>query len=278
MTFRTFISTTVFTAGLLAAPVFAQSANGDLDRLYEVLQLDAVTEIMQQEGTRYGATIGEDMFPDRLDGEWDLAVAQIYDLERMQDKVRADFAQSLTDADIAPILAYFETAPGQTFVTLEISARRAMLDEAVKDASEDSATIARADRTPRFQMIAEFIETNDLIEPNVVGALNSNYAFYVGLMDGDAFGGDLSEDQILTDVWTQEPDIRANSTDWLFSFLLMAYDPMSDDDLADYIAFSKTDAGAAVNLALFEAFDEMFEGISYQLGRAAADVMTAQDL
>ena len=38
----------------------------------------------------------------------------------------------------------------------------------------------------REQMVPEFAEANDLIELNVVGALNSNLAFYRGMADGAA--------------------------------------------------------------------------------------------
>ena len=70
-----------------------------------------------------------------------------------------------------------------------------------------------------------FIETNNLIETNVAGALNTNYAFYMGLMDGQAFGGALTEEQVLSDVWSQEAEIRSNTTEWLYAFLWMAYQP-----------------------------------------------------
>ena len=72
----------------------------------------------------------------------------------------------------------------------------------------------------------------------------------------------MTEDQILTDVWSQEADIRENTTDWLFSFLFMAYAPLDDADLEAYIAFSQTDAGETINRAMFDSFDELFTGIN----------------
>ena len=63
-------------------------------------------------------------------------------------------------------------------VSLEVSARRALLDEAVDVASKEAAVAAKKANTERFQLVDTFVQTNDLIETNVVGAMNSNVAFY----------------------------------------------------------------------------------------------------
>lgn len=88
----------------------------------------------------------------------------------------------------------------------------------------------------------------------------------------------MTEEQILSDVWAQEPDIRFNSTEWLYSFLLMAYAPLSDEELETYITFSESEVGQDINRALFAAFDQMFIDISRALGLASAEMMVVQDL
>jgi hypothetical protein len=45
-----------------------------------------------------------------------------------------------------------------------------------------------------------------------------------------------------------------------------------------YIAFSETPAGATMNAALFAAYDELFGAISHDLGRAAAEMLSGQDI
>jgi len=176
------------------------------------------------------------------------------------------------------MLAFFTSEPGRTIVSLEVSAREALLDDAVEEAAKEAASIALADDAPRMALIQEYAEVNSLVETNVVGALNANYAFFSGLMEGGSFPQSMSEDEILADVWSQEPDIRANTTEWINSFLFMAYQPLSDDDLQAYIAFSQSEAGQEVNEALFAAFDAMFIDISRNLGRASARFMTRQEL
>ena len=116
------------------------------------------------------------------------------------------------------------------------------------------------------------------MENNVVGAMNSNYAFYAGLADGGAFPEDLTEEEILTDVWSQEEMIREDTSEWLYSYLSLAYRPLTEEDLAAYVAFSETEAGGALNRALFASFDEMFVAQSLALGLSAARFMAAQEL
>ncbi len=268
-------------AALVLAWPFAPVAHAgdDLDtRIFAALGLPEMIGIMRDEGLAYADQISQDMFPDRISAEWPRTVAAIYDVDRMRTAAETGMSDALASADRDAILAFFMTEPGKTFVQLEIAARRALLDDAVEEMSKEAAAIDAMDETPRNAQLQRFVEINDLVETNVVGALNSNYAFYVGLMKGGAFGADLTEAQILSDVWTQEPDIRANTTEWVYSFLNLAYQPASDADLDTYIAFSESPAGRDLNRALFSAFDGLFEDISRELGVASAQQMLGADL
>ena len=264
------------TALVMALPVHAQDS--DTEVLFGLLMLPEIIDIMREEGLSHGDTIGADLFAGEPSADWDRTVAQIYDPEVMVDMVRQDFETSLSDADLDAMIAFFGSEQGQMIVGLVVSARRALLDDAVEEASGDAAAIAAAGNDPRLALVAEFIEVNNLVEANVAGSLNSYLAFYEGLLAGRAFGGALTEDQILTDVWSQEADIRESTTEWLFAFLYMAYAPLEDVDLEAYIAFSQTEAGRQINRAMFESFDELFLGISRSLGRASAAEMATQEL
>ena len=267
-----------------ACAVWASTASGQetapekTDALYEALGLPKMLQIMRTEGIDYGETIASDMFPSAAGPRWDAMVSEIYDVEMMHEEVRAAFEEELEGDDIDAMLAFFTSEPGRTIVQLEVSAREALLDDAVDEASKEAAALAAADQTPRFDMVTAYVAANDLIETNVVGALNSNYAFYMGLLDGGAMPDGMTAELALQDVWEQEDDIRASTSEWLYSFLYMAYEPLSDDDLQAYIDFSKTDAGQDLNDALFTAFNGMFDDVSRALGLASSRMMTSQEL
>lgn len=254
------------------------AAPADAVALFDALRLSEMVAIMREEGIAYGEEIGADLFGDQPPADWAATVAAIYEPTRLETQVRAALAEATEGADVGPIVTFFTTEPGATFIELEVSARRALLDDEVEQMAKEAAAVAMADRTPQFDQISRFVAVNDLVETNVVAAMNSTYAFYLGLMDGGAFPAEMTESDILSDVWDQEAMIRGNTEDWVYSFLLMAYGPLPPEDLEAYIAFSETDAGRAANRAVFAAFDGMFEDISLALGRAAARYMATQEL
>lgn len=276
MIHRTIAIASIVTSSFISLPALVQNTQAEL--LFDALGLPDIVDIMREEGVVYGAQIGTDLFPNKVSPAWRATVETIYDSAAMHASVKAAFIHALDNQDITPMVAFFSSDLGKTLVSLEVSARRALLDDTVDQASKDVATVAKANNTERFQLIDAFVQTNDLIEINVAGAMNSNVAFYTGLMAGGAFDEALTQDQIVNDVWDQEADIRATTSEWVYGFLMLAYDPVSVADLETYTKFSASDTGVALNGALFAAFDDMFDAISFALGREAARVMAGQDL
>lgn len=271
-----YLTATVFWA--FAVLPLGAGADADLQRLSRALGLPQIIAVMHDEGVSYGDELAESMFPNGADAGWRDTVAEIYDIDRMGDVALADFAENLDSAEVSELTGFFESPLGVEIIALEIAARRALLDDALDAANKAITARMIADKDPRIDLIRQFIVVNDLLETNIVGALNSSYAFYIGLVDGGAFRDAIPEDKILADVWQQEPDIRLETDEWLYGFLTLAYSPLSDADLVAYIEFSETAAGQALNSALFAGFDEMFEGISRALGLAAAKVMSSRQL
>lgn len=266
---------------LLASSLSSGAQQGVPADVIAALRMPEVIGVMQQEGIAYGADLEEELFPGAGGDRWAGSVALIYDAADMQARFDADFAAALGSdpAVLGPVLEFFRTDPGQRIVGLEIEARRALLDKAVEDAAGVTVADLRAGNDPRIDLIERFAETNDLIDQNVTGAMNANIAFYRGLMEGGAFGGmEMTEADILADVSAQEPEIRSDAEDWLYPFLMLAYEPLSDAEIEAYIAFSDSPAGQSLNAALFTAFEGLFGGISHDLGRAAAEILSGQDI
>lgn len=274
-------STILAPFALIATVSLAQAEAADAEAsaaLFAALGLPDMIDIMREEGLVYGDEIATDLLSTTTNAKWKKTVSDIYDLDRMRGGAAAALTSALNGKDVDAMLAFFTSDLGREVIELETSARRALLDDAVDDAAKQVAGDALAEDTPRSRMVTEFVETNDLIDTNVVGAMNANFAFYMGLQDGGAFDAELTEDQILTDVNDQEPQIRQNTTEWVYGFLMLAYQPLSDQELQAYIDFSKTEAGQDLNVAMFDAFDQMFVTISRELGRASAQYMAGQDI
>ncbi len=266
-------------ATITAAPVSAQSDDtAKVDALFAALGMPEIIDIMREEGLEYGTSLATEMVPGGVSSDWVTAVAAIYDPQMMLEEVRGAFGEALDGDDVDAMLDFYTSDAGTVIINLEVSARRALLDDAVEEASIDAAALEMMDETPRYLQVQGFVEANDLIESNVVGSLNSSYAFYTGLIDGGAMPAGVTLDTALQDVWSQENEIRESTTEWIYSFLLMAYHPLSDDELAAYIAFSDTVAGQELTSALFVSFEGMFEDISRALGLGVSRFMTSQEL
>ena len=274
------VSVTVALTPLSA--VAQDTAADDLDPLMDAMGLPEVLEIMRAEGLSYGEELAADLFggtgPGSVPRSWSATVDEIYSIPRLEETVRASLADDLEGSDTGAMLAFFDSDLGQRIIGLEVSARRAMMDEGVEDDSRDLVLEMIETEDPRLALLESFTEVNDLIENNVVGALNANFAFYTGLADGGAFEDGFTEDQMLSEVWSQEAAIRDDTVDWVFAYLALAYRPLSDADLQAYIDFSETQPGAVLNQALFTAFDDMFATVSMALGHAAAGYMAGEDL
>lgn len=262
---------------VLPRAAFAQ-AGRDVDGLIAALDLPGVLAVMRQEGLAYAEDLEAEMLGGRSGAGWQAAVEEIYDTARLEATVRPVFAEALAGHDVAAMTGFFEAQPGRRIVELEIGAREAFLEEAVEEAAKLRVAEMEAEQDPRLRQVDAFIAAGDLIEANVAGGLNTSLAFWRGLSDGGFPSRDMPEEDMLAQVWSQEPEIRAETTEWLRAYLSLAYEPLSDADLDAYIAFTRTPAGQALNRALFAAFDRMFADVSYRLGREAARGLAGQEL
>lgn len=256
----------------LGGPVRAETS----DKVLDALNLDGLLRIMRTEGLEYGRDMALDMFGRPDVARWSTQVSDIYDIARMETLIRRAFEEALDAEQTRPLHGFLTSEEGARIIGLELSAREAMVDPDTEEAARAAFRAIDGEDQQTLRQIEAFIRANDLIEANVAGAMNASYQFYRGLADGGALA--LTESEMLADVWSQEEETRDDTREWLFAFLLLAYSPLEAEVLDDYVAFSSSPPGRALNGALFAAFNEMYDSISYALGLAAAGQMTAQDL
>jgi hypothetical protein len=250
----------------------------ELRDLFIDMGLYRILEVMSAEGIDAAPDLEADMFPGQGGSAWPAVVAGIYATDRMVTLFEDALPlERMTPEVVADLTAFYDSDLGRRIAEGEIAARQAFLEPGVEEAARERARLEAAEASDRIALLSEFIAVNDLVERNVSGALNSNFAFYRGLADGGAFETDIPEDLMLTEVWGQEAEIRSDTTEWLYAYQMLAYDDLSDAEMGRYIAMSETRAGQALNAALFQAFDVLFERISYDLGQAAATFIAGED-
>lgn len=265
------------TAPLTGGP---QEAAVSADSVLQTLRIGELLGIMREEGVAYGASLEGELFPGRGGADWQRALASIYDARVMQARFSAAFKAAI-DGDEATLAAadrFFGAARGQRILELEIEARRALLDDGAEEAAKVRFADMQAAGDPRVALLEAFVAAGDFVEANVQGAMNANLAFWRGLAAAGGQLADTPEEDMLADVWGQEPEVRQQTTEWLFAYLALAYGPLPDADLEAYIAFTGSAEGRRLNIALFAAFDAVFEQVSHDLGRAAGRQMMGQDI
>lgn len=264
----------VVLSGLLALPVHASSQARDLMR---ALKLDDVIQILRDEGLEQGRQLGVESLGLASDqSAWTAQVSGIYDLEMITGEMETALDARMTPDQMAMAAAFFDAQRGQRILDLETAARLAMADEDVENAARDTYADLSGTDDALLDQVSRFVEVNDLLGRNVRGILQADFQFMLGLVDGGAYS--MDEGDIIDHVWSEIDTVREDTESWLFGYLLLAYGPLGTQDLEDYIGFSQTEAGRALNEALFAGFDAVYRDISYALGLALARAMSASDL
>lgn len=250
-------------------------ANEPVERLMQAMHLADIVEIMGQEGLEQGKELDKTVLDGAGGVYFKSQVEDIYDPAWMRKSLTRSVGRGLSDAQLEQAALFFESKLGQTIVSLENSARQAMMDDAIDELARQ--TYRQVDRnTEYFKLIDEYVQVNDLIEQNVRGSLSADYNFFLGMSDNR--GIPLDGDTMLSQLLGNKDEVTAETEAWIYSFLLMAYQPLSEAQMRENIAFSRTETGRALNEALFIGFDDMIDAISYRLGEAVGRAMTASEL
>ncbi|SDW42323.1 hypothetical protein [Roseicitreum antarcticum] len=272
----------------LATPGWAQMSQSDaqapqtadMAAFADAYLLPDLFRIMAAEGMEYAASVRTDFGIDVSTESWTQTVSALYDPQAMEAEFLAHFADAMAgQADaLSDALAFADSDLGARVLRLEISARDALLDPDVDTAAREALTDMRDAGHPRLALIDERIAVNDLIDLNVAVSLNTAYAFYNGMLMAGSPDFAQNPQDLLAQLWTQEPLIREDTTDWIHAYFVLAYQPLRDAELAAYTNFSASDSGVVLNNAMFAAFGATFDGISDALGRAAGAALQSTDL
>ncbi|MEM9968802.1 MAG: hypothetical protein AAF755_11970 [Pseudomonadota bacterium] len=259
---------------LLALP--AAWADARLSVLVDVLRLDEAAQILSQEGIAFSDELDRDMLDGQGGAAWRTQVTNIYDAQRMTETLREALATGLQGEALEQAITFYASDLGSDIVRFENTARVIIADPEAEAAAREQFVARMARDDPRIEVIGRLISSGDMVTRNVTNEMNAQFQFLRGLSDGDAL--DMSEAEMLRDA-SEDVDAKTEETRlWLNSYLLMAYAPLSDEQLETYVQFSQSTAGKALNRALFTGFANAYEEIFYALGRAVALNMRARDL
>lgn len=262
----------VFSLLVAALPSFGAAQSLSDAEFLDLIGIERLVGVMSLEGIADGQGLPEEAFGVLPGDGWGETLAEIYDADTMRAATEAAFMDAFEPRHRDEVEEFVASDAWQNAIDLEVAARMALLDPEVEEMVFDNADRDSIRDGTRARKIRRLIREAEMLDYNVESNLNSMLAFYLGLGDG-GFGLELSEDDLYAMILSEQEGMEQDIQDWLFAVLMMAYDPLSNRHLDQQIAFWQTTEGAAFNAALFRAFDVLFSDLSYELGKAAAQVM-----
>ena len=254
---------------------------GDIGARMTVIRLETDRSIYHagEQARLYAHVLDEDFEPQvqpsfeiTVNGQggdvWAQQVRDIYDPQRIETGLRTALSDGLEPDEIEAATAFYASQAGTEIVASENRARRLMSDAGIPSAARELVAQTRQENPALYAMVENYIGANGLIENNVAASMSQQHRFFLGLSDGGYT--ERTEADILDEVWQMRDPLTAETRDWLFGYLVLAYIGLPQDDLDAYLAFSRSEAGQALNAALFNGFGTVFRDVSYGLGRAVA--------
>lgn len=259
-------------------PAPAAGTTAEATALLALMQMEALLSVMAEEGRAHGGDLRDSLFPDRSAPGFGAAVARIYDPAVLMPRFAAGFAAALPPDAAAQAAAFYASPAGQRIAAGELAARRALLDEPAREAAEVAAAKMQAARDPRLRLIRRIIEAGDLIGQNTTGTMTARAAFNIALNATLPQVARRKEADVLAEIWAGEAQIRADSAEWLVSFMVLAYAGLSDGDLQAHADFLASAAGQALNRALFAGSEAAMVPALADLGREVGQVLQGHDI
>lgn len=258
---------------LLTLPAWADAR---MTVLVDLLELRQAAAILSDEGRSHADALNQDMLGGQGGPGWQMQVDSIHDASRMVEMVRRALEETMQPAEVESAIAFYASDLGGRIIALENAARAAISEREVEQIARANYGVLAGDGDPRIALVGRLIDAADMVDRNVSTALNSNYQFLRGMRDGGAL--EDSDEELLADIGTDLDAVTEDTSVWVYAYMLLAYYPLDDAEVARYATFAETDAGRALNRALFDGFGRAYEDTSYALGRAVALNMVAEDL
>ena len=238
---------------ILLLSVSSAWAEARMSVLVDVMRLREAAQILSQEGMSHAQALDAELLDGAGGSAWLTQAARIYDAQRLAETLRSSMAAQLQGEALEAVISFYASDLGTKIVNLENSARLVMHDSAVEEAARDRYLALRTSNHPRLDLIARYIATGDMVSRNLSTQLNTQVQLFRGLKEGGAIT--MTEEEILDQATQGLASQQESILDWLNTYFLLAYDPLSDRELEVYIAFTETEAGRIFNRALFAGFE-----------------------
>ncbi|WP_134726629.1 hypothetical protein [Paracoccus luteus] len=260
----------------LASPPASQQALAPMaDRVAAALDLDRLALVIAAEMTGLADPLSS-AADGTGDAQWAQAVRRIATPDRLARGLRAGLDQAIADmgarppAPLAEAVAFWTGDLGRRALSLQLSARVALVDPGVEAAASAAFAEAMARADPRAAQVTRLIAAADLVDPAVALSLNMGMAMLRGLRDAGGLAVPLSDDDIAAEVAAQEAQLRAQLAGWAEALLYLSCAGLTDAEVEVLIAIAASPGGRELSALADRAALVALTDVARSLGRASA--------
>lgn len=190
----------------------------------------------------------------------------------LQSRIREELMMGLNETELDTILAWRKTALGDLLNQAENQHRDPDYSDKLRHYSVSNELYSVSDK--RRLMVSDLYSAMNAIDQSVEMIINANYA--MALATAIANGEETPSEQTMREVYDSIAESREQITIGVRGRMLVTglyvYRAISDEDLAKYMEFNQTEAGAGYNDILFKAVDgwlfEATKRFGYRFGKA----------
>ena len=265
-------------AVLITSTQLLKADQAQVDKLWDAMRVSEFIDVLSQEGISESEELESRLFTQSNGDSFQQATSRIYDPERMTGLMRTAMSIASQRRDLDSAIDFYQSVVGRKSIEAELSSRFELLDPLVEEESKSLLNALRTEDPERFELIDDYVLANDLVENNLVGAMNGNYVFLSTLTD--AGQGPYVEDPsaILPQIWAQENEVRASTSEWVYSYFAYAYRDLSNAEILKLIEFSRSEGGQSLNNFLFESTNFVFDQLAMDLANVVAEFLASEAL
>ena len=197
-----------------------------------------------------------------------------YGPERLRAAMRAELAASLPPSETEQALQFLATDLGKRVTALEEAAASPENSDHIETIAADAAA---ALEPARKQLIDRMIKATRLAEVAASIVINQQMGVMRGfaVYAGNADDGSKDDETARLNRYREQmiallgPRMTAHSA--------VIYGPLTDEDLAQYVAFLESPAGVRMSNAVGVALDKVLGAAAFELGRRIGDAVKPPD-
>jgi len=263
-----FIALMISHATLAGAPLNESSAAALIEKSGLKLQIENLPEMLDQQLIIMESQGGP--LPPERRARFREAMLKVYDQKRLLPRIETRVEQALSPEDRRQILKFLDSPLGRKIIAAEnaMASKEAMATLEQEGPALMEKLMKDSARLALIQSLDNATQATDMAtDTNIATALATNYA----LISQSNMPDKPSFEQLKSEYEKNRLPIRMQMAQAILTGMAMSYRNLSNEELADYLAFANSPTGKRYFLGIGRVLDRVLVEAAFEFGRALAD-------